>query len=121
MKKEWAFPNSIPIDISFNDGYDALNLPEGKFDYIFSSHCLEHTINWIDVMNYWYFKLEYTGVLFLYLPHPDQKYWLPWNNRKHNHVLHPKDIKRYMIDKGYKNVFCSKIDLNYSYIIMGEK
>ena len=43
-KREWALPNAIPIDIAFEDSYDALSLPDGPFDYIFSSHCLEHVL-----------------------------------------------------------------------------
>ena len=52
MKKEWSFPESIPIDIDFDDEWDAYNLPAGNVDYIFSSHCLEHLPNWVDAMNY---------------------------------------------------------------------
>ena len=26
MKKEWSLPGSVPIDLSFNDGFHALNL-----------------------------------------------------------------------------------------------
>ncbi len=38
MKKEWAFPGAIPIDISFDDGFHALNLPLNEcVDYIFKS------------------------------------------------------------------------------------
>jgi hypothetical protein len=48
MKKEWSLPNSIPIDLSFEDDYHALNLPKNNVDFIFSSHCLEHIENWFD-------------------------------------------------------------------------
>ena len=30
MKKEWSFPGSIPIDLSFDDPWNALNLPQKK-------------------------------------------------------------------------------------------
>ncbi len=72
-------------------------------------------------MNYWYDRLVDGGTLFLYLPDYSQKYWRPWNNRKHKHVFKPEIIKDYMIDKGYKNVFVSGIDLNNSFMAMGEK
>jgi len=120
-RKEWAFPNSIPIDLQFNDGYSALNLPEIKINYIFSSHCLEHMPNWVEVMDYWYEKLENEGILFLYLPHYSQEYWKPWNNRKHLHIFTPEIINDYMKDKGYKNIFRSEKDLNDSFMIFGEK
>jgi SAM-dependent methyltransferase len=125
MKKEWSFPGSIPIDAEFDDDYDAFNLDipsvDSSFDYIFSSHCLEHIPNWVDAMDYWYRKLKNGGVLFLYLPHYDQAYWRPWNNRKHYHCFTPGILKDYMIDRGYKNIFNSERDLNHSFIIMGEK
>ncbi len=122
MKKEWAFPNSIPIDISFNDGYHALNLPlHEKVDYIFSSHCLEHILNWVDVLDYWYDNLKTGGVLFLYLPHYNQEYWRPWNNRKHVNIFTSEIIKDWMKHKGFTNVFISERDLNDSFMIVGEK
>jgi SAM-dependent methyltransferase len=121
MNLQWAFPNSIPIDISFNDGYHALNLPKSNIDFIFSSHCLEHINEWVDVMDYWYDTLKVGGVLFLYLPDYSQEYWRPWNNRKHKNILTTEIIKDYMIHKGYKNIFYSGIDLNNSFMIFGEK
>jgi len=120
-KIEWSLPNSIPIDLTFNNEYNALNLPNIEADYIFSSHCLEHIDNWVNVLNYWTFKLKVGGVLFLYLPDRSQKYWLPWNNRKHIHSFDSDIIYHYMLDKGYKNIFKSGIDLNNSFIIIGEK
>ena len=121
MNKEWAFPNSIPIDIKFNNGFDALNLPDIKLNYIFSSHCLEHIPNWVSVMDYWYSKLEKEGVLFLYLPSYTQEYWRPWNNRKHLNIFTPEIVFDYMKDKGYNNIFKSGIDLNNAFMIYGEK
>lgn len=121
MKSEWAFPGSHPIDVSFNDGYHALNLPKGDVDYIFSSHCLEHIDNWVQVMDYWYGILKVGGILFLYLPDYTQEYWKPWNNRKHKHIFSSKILNDYMTDKGYKNVFYSGVDLCNSFAIFGEK
>ena len=31
-KKEWAFPNAIPIDLDLDDEWDAFNLPDQKVD-----------------------------------------------------------------------------------------
>ena len=121
MKKEWAFPGAIPIDISFNDGFNALNLPDKKLDYIFSSHCLEHTPNWIEVLEYWYTCIRKGGVIFLYLPSYKQRYWRPWNNRKHVNIFTPKIIKDWMKHKRFRNVFTGERDLNYSFMIVGEK
>jgi predicted SAM-dependent methyltransferase len=121
MKQEWAFPGARAVDLDFPDDYHALNLPEEEPDYIFSSHCLEHTDDWIEVMDYWYERLKEGGTLFLYLPDFSQMYWRPWNNRKHKHAFTSGIIRAYMIDRGYKNVFVSQTDLNNSFMAMGEK
>ena len=120
-KKEWSLPGSIPIDLSFPDEYDALNLPRGDVDYIYSSHCLEHVTDWISVMDYWHSVLKVGGSLFLYLPDYSQEYWRPWNNRKHLHVLTPEIVRDYMVSRGYNNIFVSGVDLNNSFMVIGEK
>jgi predicted SAM-dependent methyltransferase len=121
MKKEWSFPGSYPIDINFDDPWEANNLPSEEPNYIFSSHCLEHVDNWVDTMNYWYSRLNGAGTLFLYLPDYSQKYWRPWNNRKHKHIFTPEIIHDYMNDRNYKNIFVSGVDLNNSFMVIGEK
>lgn len=118
---EWSFPNSIPIDLNFNDGYDAYKLYDGPVDYIYSSHCLEHLPDWITALDYWTSKIKVGGVLFLYLPHYNQEYWRPWNNRKHLHIFTSEIVKDYMISRGYINIFNSERDLNDSFMIVGEK
>ena len=121
MKEEWAFPGAKAIDLEFNDPWDADHLPEKDPDYIFSSHCLEHIHDWVATMDYWYNRLNEDGVLFLYLPDYSQEYWRPWNNRKHCNVFTPNIIRDYMIHKNYKNLFVSGIDLNNSFMAMGQK
>ena len=121
MKPEWSFPGSRPIDLSFNDPWDADNLPPEEPNYIFSSHCLEHVDNWVSTMDYWYNVLVEGGTLFLYLPDFSQRYWRPWNNRKHLHIFTPEIIREYMIHRGYRNIFVSGIDLNNSFMATGEK
>lgn len=123
MKREWAMPGSVAIDINFDDDWDAYKLPPGQpdFDYIFSSHCLEHLVDWVKAMDYWHTRLNNGGTLFLYLPDFSQEYWRPWNNYKHKQCFNGEEIEAYMIDKGYKNIFRSGVDLNSSFMIMGEK
>jgi len=120
-KKEWALGNSIPIDILFDDEFDAFNLPDKKVDFIFSSHCLEHLDNWVEALDYWIEKLKKDGVIFLYLPHYKQEYWRPWNNRKHKNIFTPEIIEDYFKSKKMKNIFSSSYDLNYSFAVMCNK
>jgi len=121
MKREWAFPGSIPIDLNFPDEYHALNLPTKDVDFIFSSHCLEHIPEWVDILEYWYDILKIGGILFLYLPDYDQEYWRPWNNRKHVNIFTSQIIKDWMEHKGFTNIFVGEKDLNSSFMIVGEK
>jgi SAM-dependent methyltransferase len=121
MKKEWSFPGSTPIDLSFDDEWDAHNLPNKQVDYIFSSHCLEHIDSWVDALEHWYSRIKKGGVLFLYLPHYDQEYWRPWNNKKHRNIFSPRIIKDYLENNGYHKIYVSDKDLNYSFMVMAEK
>lgn len=118
---EWSLPGSIPVDPAIDDRFDAFRLPDQMADFIFSSHCLEHLPDWVGALNHWRERLKSGGTLFLYLPHPDQEYWLPWNNRKHVNILYPNDIENYLKNNGYKNIFVSERDLNHSYCVMAEK
>lgn len=118
-KPEWRLPNTVPVDETFDDEYHALNLPAGDFDYIFSSHMLEHVDDWVAVLDYWGTKVN---TIFLYLPHYDQKYWRPWNNRKHNHILTADVLEQYFKDRGYSEVIATKgYDLNHSFYVVASK
>jgi len=116
---EWKLPGAVGIDLK--DGRDAMDLPWGAVDYIYSSHCLEHLDDWVAALDHWTTRIRRGGVLFLYLPHFDQRYWRPWHNRKHRHVLTREMITSYLSDSGYQNIFCSDRDLNHSFMVMGEK
>jgi SAM-dependent methyltransferase len=121
MKKEWALPGAIPIDISFDDEWDAYNLPNTSVDYIFSSHCLEHLPNWAEALNYWTTVIKPKGIIYLYLPHYSQEYWRPWNNIKHIHVLDKAVVKHCLIHHGYTNIYTSGPDLNCSFTVVAQK
>lgn len=121
-KPEWTFPGAVGIDSNrLNEGLDAFHFPGKDYDYVFSSHCLEHIPKWVDALDYWTSRLRVGGVLFLYLPHIAQRYWLPWHNRKHVNIFTPEIIADYMKDNGYKNIFKSGMDLNHSFMVFGEK
>lgn len=117
-KEEWKLPDAIGIDLG---EYHANHLPDQKVDYIYSSHCLEHVDDWVQTLEYWISKLKEGGILFLYLPDFSQKYWRPWNNRKHRHCFTSEIIKEFMKDHGMKHIQVSGIDLNHSFMIVCEK
>lgn len=119
-RQEWAFPGAIPIDLTLGTG-TATNFEPYDLDYVFSSHCLEHLEDWVDALDYWREKLRLGGTLFLYLPDYSQVYWRPWNNRKHRSVFTPDVIRDYLVDRKFKPVFVSGIDLNNSFVAMGDR
>lgn len=118
-----SFPEAKIINCTNPDGYDAYNIPEPPpdgYDYIFSSHTMEHIPNYIAALEIWKKSLKKpNGVLFLYLPHPEMEYWLPFNNRKHLHSFTPKYIKGLFYDIGFKYIFNSEIDLFFSFSVVG--
>ena len=120
-KNDWKLEGAIGIDKNDDSPYDAYVLPEGTVDYIYSSHCLEHLKDWVGALEIWVSHLSPGGVLFLYLPHKDQKYWKPWNNRKHLHSLDVDMVSECISKFGIKNIFWSERDLNHSFIVVGEK
>lgn len=121
-KQEWAFPNSVPIDKTFSDPWEAMNLPDFMVDYIFSSHCLEHLDNWVDALDYWTSRIKRGGVLFLYLPDYSQAYHRPFNNTKHKHIFKPEFIRDYLVNsEKYGKIFVSGVDLYNSFMAMAER
>jgi len=113
----WCLPGAEPWDIS--SGGPANNLPEKKYDYIFSSHCLEHVVDPVSAVEHWRDRLNPNGCLFLYLPHPDMEYWRPANNRKHLHILHPEDVAHMLRSLGFVNVLHSERDFYWSFVVVG--
>lgn len=101
-----AFPHSIGIDgqayaASGNagpnlvmDGTDLEVFADGKFDYVFSSHFLEHVHHPEAVLREWWRVLRAGGHLVLYLPHKDlyPNIGQPGANPDHKSDFVPGDI-----------------------------
>jgi SAM-dependent methyltransferase len=114
---KWPLPGAIPVDLA--DGGDAYKIDGDGYDFVFSSHCLEHLDDPVKAIEHWRSKLRTGGVLFLYLPHPDMEYWLPQNNRKHRHVFHPRDVAKMLSDLGFVDIIHSERDLAWSFAVVG--
>lgn len=119
----WNYPpDAIPIDIILDDGkYHALNLPKPGASYVTALHLLEHLPNYVEALKYWTKNLKVGGTLFLFLPHRDQKRWLPQHNPRHLHIFYPEDIVECLKDLGYINIFYSERDLYHGFSVFGEK
>lgn len=116
---KWPLPHAIPVDLV--NGGNAMVLPPGEYDYIFSSHCLEHLENPIAALEHWGSRIRDRGTLFLYLPHPEMEYWLPQNCRKHLHSWYPREIAKILKDIGFTNVIHSERDLAWSFSVVATK
>ncbi len=116
---QWPLAGAVPVEIA--DGGDAMDLPAGEFDYVFSSHCLEHLADPIGALQHWMTRLFTGGVLFLYLPHPDMKYWQPTRNRKHLHMWAPEAMAQILKDLGCVNVLHSQRDMAWGFSVVGFK
>lgn len=114
---KWPLPGSMPVELK--QGSDGNGLPEGQWDYIFSSHCLEHVENPVSALEHWKTRLRPGGVLFLYLPHPDMTYWRPENCRKHLHLFHPADVAEMLCALGFMDVIHSERDMAWSFAVVG--
>ena len=114
---DWPLSWAMPVEK--RHGGDAMQLPEGEYDYVFSSHCLEHLVDPIKALNHWKSRIRKGGVLFLYLPHPDMEYWLPQNNSKHLHQWRPEEMAKILIDLGFHNVMHSERDMAWGFSVVG--
>lgn len=113
----WPLEGAISVELK--DGGDAMDLPAGPFDYVFSSHCLEHLQNPVAALEHWKSRLVEGGVLFLYLPHPDMAYWRPEHCRKHLHSWTPERMAQILQSLGFKNVIHSQRDMAWSFCVVG--
>lgn len=114
---DWPLPGAIPVDLK--TGGDAMSLPGGEYDYVFSSHCLEHLANPVAALRHWRTRLRRGGVLMLYLPHPEMDYWLPQNCAKHLHSWTPEQAERLVRDVGFERVLRSERDLAWGFAVVG--
>jgi SAM-dependent methyltransferase len=116
-----VYPGARAINIDIDDEYDAMHLPDGEYDYIFSSMTLEHLDKPVDALKLWYDVLKPGGTLFLYLPHPDMRYWRPGNCARHKFIWYPEIISEIVADIGFENVIHSLRDLYWGYCVVGVK
>ena len=117
---KWPLPWAEAVVDQGAGGGSALEIPaiDGGWDFVFSSHCLEHLDDPIRALEHWKLRLRPEGVLFLYLPHPHMEYWRPENCRKHKHLFHPNDTSAMLRRLGFLNVLHSERDLAWSFSVV---
>lgn len=119
---KWPLPGATPVELTNGQNAEAFEengWQDYKWDYVFSSHCLEHLINPVAALESWKAQLRAGGTLFLYLPHPDMEYWRPQNCRKHLHLFYPADVAAMVRDLGFVDVIHGERDLMWSFAVVG--
>lgn len=103
-------PNCTGWDIEHGDAQRLAGLRDDSFDFVYSSHTLEHMVDPISALRNWWRVVKPGGYLILYIPHRDlyeKRETLPsrWNgDHKHFFLLDheslpdTKDIRR-LIDQ----------------------
>ena len=91
---QWDFPRG--------DAYDLSSFADESFDFLFSSHCLEHLFFQTAALAEWMRVIKVGGRMILYLPHPDYYFNIGWGaNGDHCHDCFPEQIIRKLRSSGY--------------------
>ncbi len=103
----WPLPGSTPIDPEQGPGVanKLEDIPNNSQNYVFSSHCLEHILEWEKALDTWISKIKPCGILFLYLPHPSCKLWHisnPVMGAAHKWVPTPETIYNALKSRGLR-------------------
>ncbi len=90
-------PQAIGIDVDY-PGYDGIHLPfpDASQDAIYSSHCLEHILDYKIALQDWFRTLKTGGYLVIVVPHKylfERKHDLPsrWN-KEHKRFYTPSSL-----------------------------
>jgi SAM-dependent methyltransferase len=80
----------------------------GRYDAISMSHYLEHTLDPRAEIEAAHTALEPGGCLLIEVPDPDfvlgrvlRRYWLPWFQPQHLHLLPAKNLERLLSERGF--------------------
>lgn len=108
----WPWPRSIAVEPDsktaryikndlqrpcYKTGGDDLScFKDNKFDYVFSSHCLEHIQDWRRALDEWVRVLKIGGYLILYLPHPRRE--------SYRKGVHPSHVNEFEFDDYYQHL-----------------
>jgi len=103
----WPLPGGTPIDPEQGPGIanKLEDIPNNSQNYVFSSHCLEHILEWEKALDTWISKIKPGGIIFLYLPHPSCNLWHisnPVMATTHKWVPTPETIHNALKSRGLR-------------------
>ena len=103
-----VLPNAMPFDLAHGDANDISRYVQRQFDFVYSSHCLEHMRDAKAALRQWWDLVKPGGVLFLIVPDEDlyeQGVWPSRFNRDHKWTF------TIMKDKSWSPVSINLLDL----------
>ena len=116
----WPWPRSIPVEpddrtadyikntlgksVYKTKGDDLTMIERDRFNYVFSSHCLEHIKDWKHALDEWVRVIKVGGYLILYLPHPRRE--------SYRKGVHPSHVNEFVFDMYYTHLK-DRLDMVY--------
>lgn len=91
----WPLQGCLPI----HGPHERDRFGQGPFDFIFSSHCLEHISTWQSELQLWCDSIRVGGQCFIYLPHPAMEMWVPngpWVGAEHVWAPEPVSLVKWI-------------------------
>lgn len=112
-------------------GYDRLNLPftNQSQDYVYSSHCLEHILDWQATIKEWFRVIKIDGHMVIVVPHQflyEKRLLLPskWN-RDHKRFYSPasllNEVERSLEPNTYRIRLLEDGDKGFDYTLGPDK
>lgn len=111
VDRDDVFDIDMVLDVS-----KPLPFKDEVFDYVFSSHCLEHIEDTEETLKEWLRVLAKDGYIILYLPHADL---YKGDNPDHKHDFIPTDITAPLMLNGV-DIIMNMLH-QYSFLIVGKK
>ena len=104
-----------------NDATDLNKIPDGKYDFLISSHCLEHVANPIKALKEWNRVLKDGGLMVLVLPNPEFTFDHKRKKTDFQHVL--EDFKNHTTEDDQTHVqdVIDNCDLTRVYVLNGKR
>lgn len=101
---------------------DAQLLPVSEtYGLVFSSHCLEHLVDWKEGIERWCEVVKPGGFLWVLVPDWDiyeHNYWPSRFNADHKHYFLPETFAKWWVelpDIGFELLRIQRVDTNYNY------
>lgn len=94
---EWPLPGALALPTE-NERH---LFDQGPFDFIFSSHCLEHIDDWQSELKLWAKSVRPGGTVFIYVPHPSMEPWRPggeWVGHWHRWSPSPVTLVKWLME-----------------------